>query len=110
MLEEALREFEVLAEEPNRELVIGAIGQPWKPRGGETPRADFRAFAEPGYAKMVLNFRYDAGVLETETRVRLTDAASRRKFRLYWIVIRPFSGLIRRVWLRAIRRRAYSPS
>jgi len=27
-------------------------------------------------------------------------------FRRYWLLIRPWSGLIRRVWLRAIARRA----
>ncbi len=37
-----------------------------------------------------------------------TDAAARRRFRLYWLAIRPFSGLIRRLWLRAIKRRAES--
>ena len=110
VLEEALREFEVLAEEPNREIVIGAIGQPWKPRGGETPRADFRTFAEPGYAKMALSFRVDGGTLSTETRVLLTDDDARRQFRRYWLVIRPFSGLIRRIWLRAIKRRAEATS
>lgn len=36
--------------------------------------------------------------LVTETRVADVDAA----FRLYWLFIRPFSGLIRRRWLRAV--------
>jgi hypothetical protein len=31
---------------------------------------------------------------------------ARRNFRLYWFVIRPWSGLIRRLWLKAIKRRA----
>ncbi|MEP7335602.1 MAG: hypothetical protein ABI717_07460, partial [Actinomycetota bacterium] len=63
-------------------------------------------FAEPGYAKMAFNFRLEDRVLSTETRVLLTDERSRKLFRRYWIVIRPFSGLIRREWLRAIARRA----
>lgn len=67
---------------------------------------DFRVFAEPGYAKMALNFAFDGDTLSTETRVLLTDEASRRAFRRYWLVIRPFSGLIRRLWLRGIDRRA----
>jgi hypothetical protein len=99
--------FEVVAEEPGGELVVAAIGQPWKLRGGARPRGvDFRTFAEPGYAKMALNWRLVDGTLSTETRVRLTDAHARRAFRRYWLVIRPFSGLIRRAWLRAIARRA----
>ena len=67
---------------------------------------DFLTFAEPGYAKMALSYRLENGLLTTETRVRLTDADAHRSFRRYWLVIRPFSGLIRRAWLRAIARRA----
>ena len=99
--------FEVEAEELGRELAFAAVGQPWKFRGGERRRtSDFRSFAEPGFAKMAFNFCLDGSTLSTETRVLLTDERSRRAFRRYWLVIRPFSGLIRRVWLRAIARRA----
>ncbi len=99
--------FAQLAEEPLRELVYAAIGQPWKPLGGKRAKTDgFGAFAEPGYAKMAFNFRFEDGVLSTETRVQLTDERSRKLFRRYWLVIRPFSGLIRREWLRAIGQRA----
>jgi hypothetical protein len=107
LLEQMGRRFETLAERPGRELVLGAVGQPWKLRGGETrPAADFASFDEPGFAKMVLGFHLAEGTLSTETRVLLTDAASRRRFRAYWLVIRPFSGLIRRLLLRAVKRRA----
>jgi hypothetical protein len=99
--------FSILAEEPDRELVAGGIGKPWRLRGGGGPRVDdFRAFGRPGFAKMAMNFRLDGRTFSTETRVFLTDEAARRAFRRYWIFIRPFSGLIRRVWLRAIKRRA----
>ena len=99
--------FEVEAEEHGRELAFAAVGQPWKVRGGERRRGvDFRTFSEPGFAKMAFNFRLDGPMLSTETRVLLTDERSRRAFRRYWLVIRPFSGLIRRAWLRAIARRA----
>ena len=99
--------FEVVAEEPARELVVAAIGQPWKlARRQPSARRRLRTFAEPGYAKMALNYRLENGMLTTETRVLLTDADARRSFRRYWLVIRPFSGLIRRAWLRAIVRRA----
>jgi len=106
VLAEAMRAFTVLADVPGRELVIGAVGRPWQLRGGQRPDADFRAFDEPGYAKMAMDFRFDGTRLTTETRVLLTDAAARRRFRAYWLLIRPFSGLIRRAWLRAIKRRA----
>ena len=44
--------------------------------------------------------------METETRIFLTDVAARRRFAAYWLVVRPFSGLLRRSWLQAARRRA----
>ena len=74
--------------------------------GGRSPKADFVSFDEPGYAKMAMSFRLDGSTLSTETRVRVTDAASRRRFLVYWIAIRAGSGLIRRSWLKAIKRRA----
>ncbi len=86
------------------------IGKPWSPRGGLRRVDDFVGFAEPGWAKMAMELCAvpDGGGarLETETRVFLTDAVARRRFRAYWLVIRPFSGLIRRRWLRAAKRRA----
>ena len=47
--------------------------------------------------------------LVTETRVQCLDAASSRRFGLYWVVVRPFSGLIRRAMLRAVAREATRP-
>jgi hypothetical protein len=54
---------------------------------------------------------YDAihGVrVTTETRVFADNAAAARRFAVYWRVIQPGSDLIRRGWLRAIKRRAES--
>ena len=86
------------------------IGRPWTPRGGTRAAEDFVRFSEPGYAKMALDLRAlpdgDGARLETETRVFLTDESSRRRFGAYWLLIRPFSGLTRRLWLRAAKRRA----
>ena len=105
--------FVPLVEEDD-EVVLGYVGQPWKPAGGSMPRLpsadDWRAFEEPGYLKAVMSFRArpegDATVLSTETRLRATDAASRRRFTPYWYAIRAASGAIRRSWLRAAARRA----
>ena len=44
--------------------------------------------------------------ISTETRVYAGTKRAGRRFALYWRVIRPGSGFIRRMWLRAIRRRA----
>lgn len=86
------------------------IGRPWSPRGGTRAGEDFVHFAEPGYAKLALDLRAlpdgNGARLETETRVFLTDAPARRRFAAYWLAIRPFSGLTRRLWLRAAKRRA----
>ncbi|HKA68127.1 MAG TPA: hypothetical protein VKG85_03295 [Actinomycetes bacterium] len=106
--------FTVL-ERTGDELVVGALGRPWDPRGGgrahrlagqADPAAFFAGFDEPGWTKMIVNFRVGAGELSTETRVLATDERSRRAFARYWLLIRPFSGLIRRRWLAAIARRA----
>jgi hypothetical protein len=73
--------------------------------------AAFHAFDTRGNVKAVLSFTIEAradGVtlLTTETRVLALDEESRRRFARYWLVIRPWSGLVRREWLGAIRRRA----
>jgi hypothetical protein len=88
------------------EIVYGGIGRPWSLRGGLRTVSDaaaFRAFDEPGWARMALNFHVADGRLSTETRVWLTDATARRLFRPYWLVVGPFSGAIRVAWLRAAR-------
>jgi hypothetical protein len=108
--------FTILGEEARRELVVGAIGQPWRLGGGRAMAVaggeDFAAFDQAGYAKMAANFQLariaDGRAIElsTETRVVCTDAASARRFARYWWLIRPASGAIRRSWLAAIKRRA----
>jgi hypothetical protein len=111
--------FLVLAEEPDREIVLGTlVAAPpgWRPSGKPTPdgfRAFFVTTNHPGFAPAAMNFRIeDAGpaacMLTTETRVYATDTSTRRRFALYWRVIYPGSALIRRMWLRAIARRAES--
>jgi hypothetical protein len=105
--------FILLGEKPNEELLLGVVGRFWT-LSGELLRLDsdgFRNFNEPGFAKAVWNFslssRSDNSVLlETETRVYCTDDASRRRFRLYWLLIGAFSGLIRLEVLRIVKQSA----
>jgi hypothetical protein len=104
-----LEGFQRLGDDPGRELVLGGVGKPWSPRGGLVRGADPRTFREPGYALMAVNITYDGATLSTETRVLCTDSRSRRLFRLYWLVVGPFSRLVRDDWLRAIARRAVAP-
>jgi hypothetical protein len=105
--------FMLLADEPERELVVGTVViAPRDMKRPATPE-QFRELAAPGVAKAVMNFRMEpdgdgAWFLSTETRVHATDASARRRFGRYWALIRPGSGFIRRMWLRAIKRRAES--
>ena len=107
--------FVLLAEDPGRELVLGAIGPFWELGGAEPPphvrtAADFTAFDEPGNAKGIVNLMVHAdgagSRVTTETRVACTSEDASRSFRRYWRVVEPGSALIRRSWLGAIRRRA----
>ncbi len=103
--------FRPIAEQPEEEIVIAGIGRFWQPSGGlrkVTDAEQFASFAEPGYAKVAFNFRVLDGEISTETRIAATDAQARRRFGLYWLAIRPGSGLIRREWLSALDKRALS--
>jgi hypothetical protein len=105
--------FILLGEKVNEELLLGLVGRFWTP-SGELRRLDapdFREFNEPGYAKAAWNFFLselpDKTVrLETETRVLCLDEGSRRRFRLYWLLVGTFSGLIRKEILQAVKRSA----
>jgi hypothetical protein len=103
--------FVLLADEPPRELVVGTIiAAP----GGTREKATagiFRAPRPPGFTLAAMNFRVEPDgvrgcLLTTETRVFANSAPARRRFAAYWRVIYPGSALIRRMWLRAIEKRA----
>ena len=103
--------FVLLGENPPNEIALGLAGRFWTLSGSRCrlDADEFRTFDRPGYAKAVWNFSLvqegpQTTRLATETRVLCLDAASRRRFRMYWALIAPFSGLIRREVLRAIRR------
>ena len=102
----------VLDDVPGEGIVLGLTGQFWKIRGGYRDRTrprstdEFVAYARPDICKAVIDFRVGESSLTTETRVHVADPTARRKFSRYWCVIRPFSGLIRILFLRAARRRA----
>jgi len=107
--------FLLLAEDPECELVVGIVViAPGGVKKPATPE-QFKELVAPGVAKAAMNFRIeDAGdgiwLVSTETRVHATDASARRRFARYWALIRPGSGFIRRMWLRAVKRRAESRS
>jgi hypothetical protein len=94
--------FDLLSASPT-EIVIGASATPWRPSG------TIGRFAEPrpGTVRIATDLRATAVpggcILSTETRVLAVDDAARRAFGRYWLVVGPFSALIRRRWLRAAR-------
>lgn len=105
----SVRDFLQLVREPPTELVRGLIGgAPALEHRGGVSAETFRMFAEPGYIKLVWGFHLlaenngDVRVV-TETRVQCTDGETQRWFRLYWWVIRPWSGLIRKRLLASIK-------
>jgi len=113
--------FILLAEQPDRELVVGmlvprTIGQFWKPSSGIVPELanaqEFVAFNHPDYAKVVANFYVnEADVnglvnVSTESRIKALSPQTKKSFAVYWRIIYPGSALIRRMMLKAIKRRA----
>ena len=95
--------FDTLAATPT-EAVFAAAGTPWRPSGRLRPFAA----GDPGTVRVAADIRAvpvpGGCILSTETRVQAVDERARRAFRRYWLVVGPFSGLIRRRWLRAVER------
>ena len=103
----------VLAEVPGREIVVGAVTQPWKANvvfRALSPET-FAAFHEPDYVKIVWTLRADPigpadSIFRTETRVATTDAQARRKFRWYWARFSAGIIVIRRLTLGPVKTEA----
>ena len=107
----ALKNAVLLDDVPGEGMVLGLTGQFWRLRGGDRgirarTAEEFLAYTRPDACKAVIDFRIGQSLLSTETRVHVPDPVSRRKFGRYWLAIRPFSGLIRVLFLRAVRQRA----
>jgi hypothetical protein len=108
--------FVLLADEAPRELVVGTVvgAPPGSRRGMLTPQL-FQQRLPDGFSLATMNFVVtpigpDRSRLTTETRVFANSPAATRQFAAYWRVIYPGSALIRRMWLRAIRKRALGAS
>jgi len=98
------------------EMVYAQAGRFWSlneraalasPRTAE----ELLALDDPRAAVAVMSVRLepiapDRTRLSTETRIRALGPQARRWFRLYWLLIRPFSGLLRRSMLTGIKKRA----
>jgi hypothetical protein len=103
----------VLAEVPGREVVMGAVTQPWEANVvfRPLPPDAFATFNEPGYVKIAWTLRADAtgtteSVFRSETRAVATDATGRAKFRRYWSFLSPGIIVIRWTMLQPIKAEA----
>lgn len=111
--------FLVLDEEPGRELVFGVVGPFWRWRRGSLPPRipstpdEFRAALADGRMAAIGNFRAEpregGSEVWTETWVSAPGTSQAVFFTAYWLAIGPFSAWIRRLLLRAGRRRAAPP-
>ena len=100
----------VLAEVPGREIVMGAVTQPWEANVvfRPLPPKNFVVFDEPYHVKIVWTLRADAigpnaSIFFTETRAAATDATARSKFRRYWSFLSPGIIMIRWASVRPLR-------
>jgi hypothetical protein len=100
-------------------IVPGSIGRVWK-KSSElnftpTTPQEFFAFKNPDFLWVVANFMVQdldtpgTVILSTESRTMGLSPQARKNFTPYWRIIRPWSGLIRRMMLRGARRRAEKP-
>jgi len=103
----------VVLEQQDKEIILGLIGQFWKISGKIQPcvAAEFTSFSNPEFAKATWNFEIipqggNQVVVETETRIFCCDENVCKKFKRYWFLIQPFSGLIRTEMLKIIKRKA----
>ena len=105
-----LPDFIPLDRDGDREMAAGLVGRFWRLDYGQVPLPDaaaFAAFARPGTPKLVIGFlaepESDRTRLITETRVYCPDRLSLLLFTPYWLVIRLFSGYMRRRFLDRVK-------
>jgi hypothetical protein len=107
---DALRGSFIPLSTDEHEIVMGGIGTVRPPRPKIEDLGQFAAYQQEG-VKIAFNLRVESAgdgwsTIHTETRVVALDDHSRRIMARYWRLIVPGSGLLRREWLEAIRRRA----
>ena len=102
--------FLILEEAPEQEVVIGTAYRLWRLREHPSTPDEFRAFTKSGTMQAIANFRVDAtesgSLMSTETWVATFGSMASWLFRAYWLIIGPFSALIRREFLRVARKMA----
>jgi len=106
----------LLGEREDREIVLGAVGRFWRPviEWRDVAAEHFGGFDEPGWGKIAANFSvtpYGGNtLLSYQCRTLTTDSVSRRQFRRYWLLTRPFVAHIMRATVDAIKTDAEAPT
>lgn len=106
--------FIELANVPGQEIVFGVVGRFWRPDSGiitGLSAEEIIAFHTEGYAKAAWNFAIAPESklttrVTTETRIQTFGRSARWRFRAYWFVVGPFSGIIRKEMLAMIKQNA----
>ncbi|MCI0690808.1 hypothetical protein L0337_02250 [candidate division KSB1 bacterium] len=112
LLDEMVRSgFLLLAEETNRETVLGTIMQFTDKTLPElNDSLEFLMFDQASYVKATINFcvqeKSDGWCnVKTETRVFATDPTTLKKVAAYWRMVYPGSALLRKTFLSAVKKR-----
>jgi hypothetical protein len=93
----------------DREIAFGAVGRFWTPviRWRQVSVDEFTRFAEPGWGKIAASLSVAPygrrTLLSYECRTVTTDATARRRFLLYWHLVRPFVGHVLRATLQTVK-------
>lgn len=94
----------------NNELILGLVGKFWTLKGSllKMSSEEFLKFNNCEFAKTTWNFKLipihsNRTKISTETRIFCPNAQNRKKFKLYWTFIQPFSSIIRKEILKNIK-------
>lgn len=103
--------FVVLESVKNKGFILGLIGQFWTPSGKLLifKPEDFSGFNDRRFAKAIWEFRLieeqSSTRLETITSIEYLSERSKKRFKWYWMIIKPFSNFIRYEILRSVKRK-----
>lgn len=108
--------FVKLGEQPGKEIVYGIVttSSTFNCCLSNVTPASFIQNTNVSIIKAAINFQLEelnnsTHLISTETRVWCGSRAMRKKFRLYWFFVKPFSQLIRKSMLKQIKRQILKP-
>jgi len=103
-------QFSLLGRKENEEIVLGVAGRFWDAIHPSMTKIsdleEFKTFNEEGFGKGVMSFSLESAgeqtIISTETRVCF-PAEYATRFKIYWLLIGPFSAVIRKIFLKNIK-------